>query len=89
MEILQFTADWCGPCKAMKPRVQSFAEEMGDRITLTVINVDTEKELTERYSVNNVPTFIFKQNDEVVKRLVGAQSIAKFKEIVTEYESKN
>lgn len=89
MEILQFTADWCGPCKAMKPRVQSFAEEMGDRITLTVINVDTEKELTERYSVRNVPTFIFIQNEEVVERLVGAQPITKFKEIVTEYESKN
>lgn len=89
MEILQFTADWCGPCKAMKPRIQLFAEEMGDRITLTVINVDTQTELTEKYSVSSIPTFIFKQNDEIVKRLVGAQSITKFKEIVTEYENKN
>jgi thioredoxin 1 len=89
MEILQFTADWCGPCKAMKPRVQEFAEEMGDRIKLTVINVDTEAELTEKYSVRNIPTFIFKQNDEVVERLVGAQPITKLKEIVTEHESKN
>lgn len=89
MEILQFTADWCGPCKMMKPRIQDFATEMGDRINLSVINVDTNPELTEQYNVKNIPTFIFKQNDEVVERLVGAQPITKFKEIVTEYESKN
>jgi thioredoxin-like negative regulator of GroEL len=62
---------------------------MGDRIKLSVINVDTNPDLTDKYSVWNVPTFIFIQNEEVVERLVGAQPITKFKEIVTEYESKN
>jgi len=89
MEILQFTAEWCGPCKAMQPRMQEFASEMGDKIKLSVINVDTNPELTDKYSVRNIPTFIFIQNEEVVERLVGAQPIAKFKEIVTEYASKN
>jgi thioredoxin 1 len=89
MEILQFTAEWCGTCKSMQPRMQEFASEMGDRIKLSVINVDTNPDLTDKYSVRNVPTFIFIQNEEVVERLVGAQPITKFKEIVTEYESKN
>jgi thioredoxin 1 len=89
MEILQFTADWCGPCKMMKPKIQAFAKEMGDKVKLTVINVDTEAELTEKYNVKNIPTFIFKQNEQIIKRFVGVQSITKFKKIVTEYESKN
>ena len=89
MKILQFTADWCGACKMMKPKLQEFATEMGDRIQLEVINVDTDQEATDKYNVRNIPTFIFIKNEEIVERLVGAQPITKFKEIVTEHESKN
>lgn len=85
MEILQFTAPWCGPCRMMKPGMEAFAKEMGDKINLTVIDVDTNPELTEEYNIKNVPTFIFKQNENVVERLIGAQPITKFKEIVTQY----
>ena len=48
MKILQFTADWCGACKMMKPKLQEFATEMGDRIQLEVINVDTDQEATDK-----------------------------------------
>ena len=89
MKILQFSADWCGPCKMMKPKLKSFAEEMGDRIDLELINVDENAELTAKYEVKNIPTFIFIKDDEVVKRLIGAQPISQFKEIVTEYENQN
>jgi len=89
MKILQFSADWCGPCKMMKPKLKSFAEEMGDRIDLELINVDENAELTAKYEVKNIPTFIFIKDDEVVKRLIGAAPISQFKEIVTEYENQN
>lgn len=89
MKILQFSADWCGPCKMMKPRLESFATEMGDRVDLELINVDENADLTAKYEVKNIPTFIFIKDDKVVKRLIGAQPITQFKEIVTEYENQN
>jgi thioredoxin 1 len=89
MKLIQFTADWCGPCKMMKPKIEQLKEEMGDRMELEVINVDENAAATEAYNVKNIPTFIFENNGEIVERLIGAQQVSTFKEVIEFYESKN
>lgn len=89
MKLKQFTADWCGPCKMMKPKIEEFKTEMGNRIDLEVINVDENKEATDAYGVKTIPTFIFEKDGVVVERLMGAQQVSTFKEIIELYENQN
>ena len=90
MKILHFTADWCGPCKMMTPKIEAFKTEMGDRVDVQSINVDDNTELTSKYTITNIPTFLFlNENEDVHAHLIGAQPITKFQEIVSEYESQN
>ena len=56
MNVLYFTADWCGPCKMFKPIMQQVSQEMG--VAVNYINVDYDASLTQKYSVTSVPTVI-------------------------------
>lgn len=56
MQVLYFTAPWCGPCKMFKPVVESVSGELG--ININYVNVDYDASLSEKYSVNSVPTII-------------------------------
>jgi thioredoxin 1 len=89
MNIIYVSAPWCGPCKMMKPVFTKFVEDNSNRITAEMINADESPEVLEKYSVRNVPTFIFEQNGEVVEKVVGVISATKLEEIVSQYESKN
>ena len=70
--VLYFTADWCNPCKKVKPIV----EEMNkDSITkFQMIDVDLEMELTKKFEISSVPTFILTKDGKEIKRTTGAQS---------------
>lgn len=56
-EMLYFTADWCQPCKQMKPKVQKLADDAGK--TMRVINIDSESKVAAAYGVQTVPTVFF------------------------------
>ena len=70
--VLYFTADWCNPCKKVKPIV----EEMNkDSITkFQMIDVDSEMELTKKFEIRSVPTFILTKDGKEIKRTTGAQT---------------
>jgi thioredoxin 1 len=70
--VLYFTADWCNPCKKVKPIV----EEMNkDSITkFQIIDVDSEMELTKKFEIRSVPTFILIKDGKEIKRTNGAQT---------------
>ena len=71
--LLDFYADWCGPCRMVGPIVSEIANERGD-VKVGKINVDDEGELAERYHVMNIPTLIIFKNGEEKERMVGVQS---------------
>ena len=60
--LVDFYAEWCGPCQMMKPRLLDVAERMGEKAKVVEIDVDREKELAERYRIQSVPTFIIFKN---------------------------
>jgi len=72
LHVLYFTADWCNPCKKVRPIV----EEMNkDSITkFQMIDVDLEMELTKKFEIRSVPTFILTKDGKEIKRTTGAQT---------------
>ncbi len=78
MTIIHFTAEWCQPCKAMKPIVQAVVQERDD-LSYMAIDVDEDPEQMVKYEVRSVPTFILLNDDgTVIGRAIGAQPKQKF-----------
>ena len=71
--LIDFYADWCGPCKMMSPIIDEIAEEVGDKIKGGKINVDENQELAMEYEVMSIPTIIILQNGEVKNSFVGVR----------------
>lgn len=76
-EILHFTADWCNPCKRLKPIIEQYVKDNPD-VKYTVIDVDTQFEIAEDYSVMSVPTLVIVKEDGKMSRHIG---IASYQEI--------
>ena len=70
--IYYFTADWCNPCKKVKPIVEEMNRESA--IKFQMIDVDSEMELVKRFDIKSVPTFILIEDGVEVKRITGAQT---------------
>ena len=70
--LLDFYADWCGPCRMLSPVVDAIAEERED-ILVGKINVDENAELASKFGVVSIPTLIVMKNGEVVNRSMGAR----------------
>ena len=56
--LVDFYAEWCGPCKMIKPRLLDVAERIGDQAKIVEVDIDIEKELAERFHIQSVPTLI-------------------------------
>ena len=69
-EILYFSAEWCGPCKKLAPRM----EKLSNQINYRKIDVDNNRELSSEFGVRNIPTLILLQDGQAINRLVGLQS---------------
>ena len=84
--LVDFYAEWCGPCQIMKPRLLDVAERMGEKAKIVEIDVDREKELAERYRIQSVPTFIIFKNGEQLWRQSGAISTIALIQLLTDYQ---
>jgi thioredoxin 1 len=71
--ILYFTADWCHPCKKVRPIVEELNREYFPGM-FQIIDVDIEKEMAKSFELKSVPTFILFENNNEINRLVGAQT---------------
>ena len=72
--VVDFWAEWCGPCKKIGPILEEIADEHGDDVTIAKLNVDDNPDLAMRYNVMSIPTLLVFSGGEVSKRLVGAKS---------------
>lgn len=80
--VIDFWAEWCGPCKRMEPIMESVAEEYDDRAFFGKVNVDNEREAASEYGVSSIPTIIFFKDGEEADRVVGALPEDQLKEKV-------
>jgi len=72
--LVDFFAEWCGPCKAQSPIFHDLAEELGERITIIKIDVDKNPEISQRYRIQAVPTIMLFKSGEVKFRQAGMMS---------------
>lgn len=73
IELIDFYADWCGPCQAMNPIIEELEKELSS-VKFTKINVDENGEEAQKYSVMSIPTYIIKKDNKIVDQLSGIQS---------------
>ena len=71
--VLDFYADWCGPCRMMRPIIEEIAEEKADTIKVGKINVDENQDLAMEYGIMSIPTIIIMKNGKVSKTFVGVK----------------
>jgi len=72
--LLDFYAEWCGPCQALLPTVEKLAEKHKDDFVIAKVNVDHNTELAQEFSVRSIPALFFIKDREVKERLMGIQT---------------
>lgn len=69
--LLDFYADWCGPCQTLLPTIHKLANELEDNITIKKINVDDNQELAAKFGIRNIPALIFFKDGKVIDKHTG------------------
>lgn len=83
--LVDFWAEWCGPCKVIAPILEEIAEEQAGKITIAKLNVDDSLDVSRRYEVMSIPTLLLFKDGEPKARLVGAKPKAQLLQEISEY----
>lgn len=83
--IIDFYADWCGPCKAVAPVLEELAKEYDGRLTIYKVNTDVEQELAAVFGIQSIPTFLFIPQNGQPMMQPGAFPKNVFKEVIEEH----
>ncbi|MEG1543920.1 MAG: thioredoxin [Tannerellaceae bacterium] len=78
--VLDFWAEWCGPCKMVSPIIDELATEYEGRVTIGKIDVDNNNDVIGKFGIRNIPTVLFFKNGKMMDKIVGAISKQKFTE---------
>lgn len=83
--LLDFYADWCGPCRMQLPIVEELADKYSDEFIIAKVNVDEVGELAQEFGVRSIPSLFFLQGGEIKERLVGMQTAATLEKKIEAY----
>ncbi|NBX11032.1 MAG: thioredoxin [Chitinophagaceae bacterium] len=78
LTVVDFWAEWCGPCRAIGPVIEELAKEYEGKVNIGKLNVDHNPEVSMNYGITSIPAILFIKNGQVVDKLVGAQPKANF-----------
>jgi thioredoxin 1 len=77
--LVDFWAEWCGPCKMIGPSLEEISEELGEKVTIAKLNIDDHPDTPGKYGVRGIPTMILFKDGEIVETKVGAAPKAAIK----------
>ena len=80
--LVDFYADWCGPCRMMSPIIDEIAEEMAETVKVGKINVDNNQELAIKYDVMSIPTIMVFENGNPIKTFIGVTDKTEILEVL-------
>jgi thioredoxin 1 len=83
--VVDFWAEWCGPCKMLSPIIDELSTEMEGKVTIGKVDVSDEQDIAAEYGVRNIPTILFFKNGEIVDKQVGALPKANLQEIINKH----
>lgn len=78
--VVDFWAEWCGPCKMISPIISDLAEEFDNKIIVGKCNVEENEGIAAEFGIRNIPTLLFFKNGQLIDKFVGAANKAKLKE---------
>ena len=82
LKVIDFHADWCGPCHMMDPIIKDVEKELAGKVKFEKVDVDAENEKAQEYEVLSIPTFVIMKDGKEVDRIVGARGKSQFKQII-------
>ena len=85
LAMVDFWADWCGPCKMLAPTIDALDKQLGDRVLVAKVNVDQEPDLARRFGVMSIPTVVFLKNGREVDRKVGLMPEAALEAVLKQH----
>lgn len=72
--LVDFWAEWCGPCKSLAPKLEEIASELGSKVKIVKLDIDSNREITEKFGVRGIPTMILFKGGQQVNLMVGNRS---------------
>jgi thioredoxin 1 len=75
--LVDFWAEWCGPCKMVAPVLEELAQEFNGKLKISKVNVDENQQVSVDFHIRSIPTLLFFKNGQLVKQLVGAHPKSK------------
>ncbi len=72
IKLIDFYADWCGPCKAMAPIFEEIEAEYADKVTFEKVDVESDNDLAAQFGIMSIPTFVILKDDKEIDRKLGA-----------------
>jgi thioredoxin len=85
LALVDFTADWCPPCRRLAPDIDALARELSERLAVVKVDVDEHPGLASRFGVRSLPTLIFFRAGQAIDRIVGAPPLAQLRAKVDEF----
>lgn len=86
IKVLDFWAEWCGPCKFMEPIIEEIEKEQAGKVQFEKINVDEKQDLAAKHQVMSIPTYIIVKDDKEQERIIGATPKDNFLKVIKKYE---
>ena len=83
--LVDFFAEWCGPCKMMKPVLEELKKKMGNKIIILKIDIDKNISFSSEYRIQSVPTLVLWKQGEIIWRQSGALSLNELEQILSSY----
>ncbi|HOJ10242.1 MAG TPA: thioredoxin [Clostridiales bacterium] len=83
--LVDFWAEWCGPCRAVAPVIEKLADDYDGKVVIGKLNVDNESELAAKFRIMSIPTIALFKDGKMVERIVGAKPAQEFKTIIDKY----
>ncbi len=81
--LIDFYADWCGPCKMMTPILEALAQEMAGKLTIYKLDVDTAQKVSAKFDITSVPTLILFDGGVEKKRIIGLKDLQTMRSLVS------